>query len=42
MLINVKFVVIINGKKYFLIFGFKFLNEINVLKIDVEEVDGFV
>ena len=39
---NVKPVATINGKKYPLIFGFKFLNEINALKPDVEEVDGFV
>ena len=37
---NVKPVATINGKKYPLIFGFKFLNEINALKPDVEEVDG--
>lgn len=39
---NVKPVATINGKKYPLIFGFKFLNEINALKPDVEEVDEFV
>ena len=39
---TVKPVATINGKKYPLIFGFKFLNEINALKPDVEEVDGFV
>ena len=39
---NVKPVATINRKKYPLIFGFKFLNEINALKPDVEEVDGFV
>ena len=37
---NVKPVATINGKKYPLIFGFKFLNEINALKPDVEEVHG--
>lgn len=39
---NVKPVATINGKKYPLVFGFKFLNEINALKPDVEEVDSFV
>ena len=39
---NVKPIATINGKKYPLVFGFKFLNEINALKPDVEEVDGFV
>lgn len=39
---NVKPVATINGKKYSLVFGFKFLNEVNALKPDVEEVDSFV
>lgn len=39
---NVKPVATINGKKYPLVFGFKFLNEVNALKPDVEEVDEFV
>ncbi|HHZ7530388.1 TPA: tail assembly chaperone, partial [Enterococcus faecalis] len=39
---NVKPVATINGKKYPLVFGFKFLNEVNALKPDVEEVDSFV
>ncbi|NIH40918.1 hypothetical protein HBN05_15180 [Enterococcus faecalis] len=42
MATNVKPVATINEKKYPLVFGFKFLNEVNALKPDVEEVDEFV
>lgn len=35
-------IVKINGKKYPLIFGFKFLNEVNALKPKIENMDNFV
>lgn len=39
---TIKPVVTINGKKYPLIFGFKFLNEVKALKPEIENMDTFV